>query len=320
MAKVELVPLLGSVRDQRSLTDIFRAYGVQTLYHAAAYKHVPLVEHNVVEGVLNNVFGTLCAAEAALAAKVETFVLVSTDKAVNPANIMGASKRLAEMLCQGLASEQRRTCFCMVRFGNVLGSSGSVVPQFREQIKAGGPLTVTHPEVSRYFMTLSEAAELVLQASAMARGGELFVLDMGEPVRILDIATRLVRLSGHGLGEGDSPEGDIHIEFVGLRPGEKLHEEQMLGDKLIGIGHPMIMRTEDPFPPMGELRGYLETLRACCEGGDADGVKGVLGEAVPGFEGSGELHDHLWKRRQNGGGGDARSAKVKRLEVRRGAR
>ena len=308
-----IAALLGSVRDQQTLAGIYRAYAVQTIYHAAAYKHVPLVEFNVAQGVLNNVFGTWRAAEAAIAAGVETFVLVSTDKAVRPANIMGASKRLAEMLCQGLAGEQEGTCFCMVRFGNVLGSSGSVVPLFREQIRSGGPLSVTHPEVTRYFMTLSEAAELVLQASAMASGGEVFVLNMGKPARILDIARRMVQLSGRSLRDDENPQGDIAIDFIGLRPGEKLHEELALGDQVVGTGHPMIMRTEDEFPPMAELRDTLRELEKCCDAADVGGIKAALGAAVSGFHGHTELHDHLWKRRQAEGGAVQGGATVQRL-------
>jgi FlaA1/EpsC-like NDP-sugar epimerase len=294
--ELEIVPLLGSVQDSHRLQRIFRTFSVQTVYHAAAYKHVPLVEYNVAEGVANNIFGTWNAAKAAVETGVETFVLVSTDKAVRPANIMGASKRFAEMLCQAIGSDRDHTRFCMVRFGNVLGSSGSVVPLFREQINSGGPVTVTHPEVTRYFMTISEAAQLVLQASAMGQGGDVFVLDMGEPVRILDLAHRMVRLSGYGVRDGDNPEGDIEIQFSGLRPGEKLYEELMLGDHVIGTGHPMIMRAEDDFPPLEQLRNWLEQLESHCAEMDCDSIKRVLSEAVSGFHEHKLMHDHLWNR------------------------
>ena len=237
---LELVALLGSVQDQKRLESIFRSFQVQTVYHAAAYKHVPIVEYNIAEGVANNVLGTWFAAEAARSAGVETFMLVSTDKAVRPTNIMGASKRFAEMLLQGLAQTENRTRFCMVRFGNVLGSSGSVVPLFREQIEVGGPVTVTHPEVSRYFMSIQEAAQLVLQASAMGTGGDVFVLDMGEPVRIVDLAKRMIRLSGYEMTHDTHVGEHIDIEFIGLRPGEKLHEELLLGSNVEGTGHPCL--------------------------------------------------------------------------------
>ena len=296
--EVEIVPLLGSVQDRRRLQRIFSTFSVQTVYHAAAYKHVPLVEYNVAEGVANNVFGTWNAAEAAVEAGVETFVLVSTDKAVRPTNIMGASKRFAEMLCQATGNAREGTRFCMVRFGNVLGSSGSVVPLFREQIRSGGPLTVTHPEVTRYFMTISEAAQLVLQASAMGQGGDVFVLDMGEPVRILDLAHRMVRLSGYGVRDEDNPQGDIEIQFSGLRPGEKLYEELMLGDQVIGTGHPMIMRAEDEFPPLEQLRSWLEQLETHCDQMDCDSIKDVLSAAVSGFHEHDRMHDHLWNKQR----------------------
>ena len=295
----ELVPLLGSVQDRRRLLRIFNTFKVQTVYHAAAYKHVPLVEYNVAEGVANNIFGTWYAAEAAVEARVENFVLVSTDKAVRPTNIMGASKRFAEMTCQSLASAQLDTRFCMVRFGNVLGSSGSVVPLFREQIQAGGPLTVTHPEVTRYFMTISEAAQLVLQASAMGQGGDVFVLDMGEPVKILDLARRMVRLSGYSVKDEENPGGEMEIHFSGLRPGEKLYEELLLGDNVSGTGHPMIMRAEEESPGMEQLSVWLQQLDEHCEQMDCDSIKSVLLEAVSGFEEHTGMHDHMWKKQQS---------------------
>ena len=294
--KVELIALLGSVQDQNRLERVYRTFEVHTVYHAAAYKHVPLVEYNIAEGVANNVFGTWYAAEAARKAGVETFVLVSTDKAVRPTNIMGASKRLAEMVLQGLAQEDTRTRFCMVRFGNVLGSSGSVVPLFRQQIEDGGPLTVTHPEVSRYFMSIPEAAQLVLQAGAMGTGGDVFVLDMGEPVRIVDLAKRMIRLSGHDMKHVIPVGGDIDIEFIGLRPGEKLHEELLLGTKVAGTGHPMIMRAEDECLPFADIQRLLATLRGHCDTLDCEGISSVLSSAVSGFRDHRVRYDYLWKR------------------------
>jgi FlaA1/EpsC-like NDP-sugar epimerase len=296
--EVELIALLGSVQDKRRLQRVFQTFSVQTVYHAAAYKHVPLVEYNVAEGVANNVFGTLYAAEAAVDAGVETFVLISTDKAVRPTNIMGASKRFAEIICQGLATDQTTTRFCMVRFGNVLGSSGSVVPLFREQIKAGGPLTVTHAEVTRYFMTIPEAAQLVLQASAMGLGGDVFVLDMGEPVRILELARRMIRLSGYSVLDDENPEGDVEIHFTGLRPGEKLYEELLLGDHVAGTGHPMIMRAEEEYPAMIAIRSWLNDLEIYCDHMDCDRIKAVLLQAVSGFDEHEGMHDHLWKKQK----------------------
>lgn len=293
--------LLGSVREQRRMEAIYRTYGVQTVYHAAAYKHVPMVEHNVAEGVANNVFGTLHAAEAARNAKVETFVLISTDKAVRPTNVMGASKRFAELILQGLAGEESSTRFCMVRFGNVLGSSGSVVPLFREQIESGGPVTVTHPEVSRYFMSIAEAAHLVLQASAMGTGGDVFVLDMGEPVRIVELAKRMIRLSGHEVGSGRVGEDAVQIEFIGLRPGEKLHEELLLGTSVTGTGHPMIMRAEEECLSYAELSLALKELMGCCDRMDCHGITDVLREAVHGFEKHEIRHDYLWVKQGRAG-------------------
>ena len=291
--ELELVALLGSVQDKKRLESIYRSFSVQTVYHAAAYKHVPIVEYNIAEGVANNVLGTWFAAEAARAAGVETFVLVSTDKAVRPTNIMGASKRFAEMLLQGLAHTENRTRFCMVRFGNVLGSSGSVVPLFREQIQAGGPVTVTHPEVSRFFMSIREAAQLVLQASAMGTGGDVFVLDMGEPVRIVDLARRMIRLSGYDTTHATQLGEHIDIEFTGLRPGEKLHEELLLGSNVEGTGHPMIMRAEEECLSLNEIRHMLERLQHHCDTLDCEGITEVLSTAVSGFGNRLVRYDHL---------------------------
>ncbi|MCB1853535.1 MAG: polysaccharide biosynthesis protein [Halieaceae bacterium] len=294
--ELELVALLGTVQDQQRLESIFRTFGVQTVYHAAAYKHVPMVEHNVAEGVANNVFGTWYAAEAARKTRVETFVLVSTDKAVRPTNIMGASKRFAEMILQGLAQQDTHTRFCMVRFGNVLGSSGSVVPLFREQIASGGPVTVTHPEVSRYFMSIAEAAQLVLQASAMGTGGDVFVLDMGEPVRIVDLARRMIRLSGYEMNHDTHVGEHIDIEFIGLRPGEKLHEELLLGSNVTGTGHPMIMRAEEECLSHRRMNKLLLELRQHCDAMDVLGITSVLNDVVSGFSDHEVRYDHLWKK------------------------
>ena len=293
---VDRVALLGSVQDERRLESIYRTFDVQTVYHAAAYKHVPIVEYNVAEGVANNVFGTWYAAEAARKAGVETFVLVSTDKAVRPTNIMGASKRFAEMILQGLAQNGTTTRFCMVRFGNVLGSSGSVVPLFREQIEAGGPVTVTHPEVSRYFMSITEAAQLVLQSGAMGTGGDVFVLDMGEPVRIVDLARRMIRLSGYEMDHDTHVGEHIDIEFIGLRPGEKLHEELLLGSNVEGTGHPMIMRAEEECLSYDEIRVHLQELMEFCDTLDCDGITSVLNDAVSGFSDHQVRYDHLWRK------------------------
>ncbi len=294
--QVEMVVLLGSVQDQRRLETIYRTFDVNTVYHAAAYKHVPMVEYNVAEGVANNVFGTWYAAEAARKAGVETFVLVSTDKAVRPTNIMGASKRFAELILQGLSQRHTGTRFCMVRFGNVLGSSGSVVPLFREQIEVGGPVTVTHPEVSRYFMSIPEAAQLVLQAGAMGTGGDVFVLDMGEPVRIVDLARRMIRLSGYEMQHDSHHAGHIDIEFIGLRPGEKLREELLLGSNVSGTGHPMIMRAEEECLSYAQMHRYLTDLMHYCDAMDCAGITAVLNAAVSGFGGHEVRYDHLWRK------------------------
>ena len=289
-----VVTLLGSVRDQRRLESLYKTFKVQTVYHAAAYKHVPLVEYNVAEGVVNNVEGTWSAALAAERAGVETFVLVSTDKAVRPANIMGASKRYAELIVQGLSQRETPTRFCIVRFGNVLGSSGSVVPLFREQIESGGPVTVTHPDVSRYFMSITEAAQLVLQTGAMGTGGDVFVLDMGEPVRIVDLARRMIRLSGYEL-EGDALSSEhIDIEFIGLRPGEKLHEELLLGTSVAGTGHPMIMRAEEDSLDFEVLEVATGALIEACAALDCDAITKILRNYVSGFEAHEVRHDFVW--------------------------
>ena len=289
-----VVTLLGSVRDEQRLESIFRTFSVDTVYHAAAYKHVPMVEYNVAEGVANNVHGTWSAAWAAHRAGVDTFVLVSTDKAVRPTNVMGASKRFAELILQGLSQIETQTRFCIVRFGNVLGSSGSVVPLFREQISSGGPVTVTHPEVSRYFMSIREAAQLVLQAGALGTGGDVFVLDMGEPVRIVELAERMIRLSGYDI-ERDNMFGEhIDLEYIGLRPGEKLHEELLLGTSVTGTGHPMIMRAEEESFDFDFIEDSAHRLLRACTEMDLNDVTAILTEHVMGFSGHEPRHDYVW--------------------------
>ena len=284
-ARVELVPLLGSVANSARLKDICATYRPHCLYHAAAYKHVPMVESNPAEGIANNVFGTLHVARAALASGVANFVLVSTDKAVRPTNIMGASKRMAELVLQALAASPGNgaTRFCMVRFGNVLGSSGSVVPLFRSQLANGGPLTVTHPEVTRYFMTIPEAAQLVLHAGSMATGGEVFVLDMGEPVKIMQLARRMVELSGLRVMDDETPDGDIAITITGLRPGEKLYEELLIGDNPSPTAHPRIMKAHEEFLPWPELERQLDVLRSALGNSDVIAIKSVLQDCVHGY-------------------------------------
>ncbi|WP_052750195.1 nucleoside-diphosphate sugar epimerase/dehydratase [Arsukibacterium sp. MJ3] len=262
---IALIPVMGTVQRQSRLETVMRTFAVNTVYHAAAYKHVPLVEYNVVEGVRNNVFGTWYTAEAAIRAKVDTFVLISTDKAVRPTNVMGASKRLAELVLQALAEHQNTTRFCMVRFGNVLGSSGSVVPLFREQIRKGGPLTVTHKDIIRYFMTIPEAAQLVIQAGAMGKGGEVFVLDMGEPVKIADLARRMIHLMGLEVKDSIHPNGDIEIQYSGLRPGEKLYEELLIGENVRQTEHSRIMAADEARLSWPEMAHLLTRLDQACD-------------------------------------------------------
>jgi FlaA1/EpsC-like NDP-sugar epimerase len=295
---LELTSLLGSVQDGPRMREVMQAYGVQTVYHAAAYKHVPIVEQNVIAAVRNNVVGTWCAADAAGDSGVETFVLVSTDKAVNPTNVMGASKRMAEMVLQGLQQRSRRTRYCMVRFGNVLESSGSVVPLFREQIRRGGPITVTHPEIIRYFMTIPEAAQLVLQAGAMARGGDVFLLDMGQPVRIADVARRMVHLSGLTVRDEANPDGDIEIRFTGLRPGEKLYEELLIGDNVTGTEHPMVMRAIEHSLPWDAMQDLLNELLVASGGADVPAVRELLQRCVREYRPHFEVVDDVWCRRE----------------------
>jgi FlaA1/EpsC-like NDP-sugar epimerase len=280
---VELVPLLGSVANPARLTAIFEAYRPATVYHAAAYKHVPMVEDNPGEGILNNVFGTLNTAQAAMASGVKRFVLISTDKAVRPTNVMGASKRMAELVLQALSLQSATTCFTMVRFGNVLDSSGSVVPLFRRQVAEGGPITVTHTEVTRYFMTIPEAAQLVLQAGAMAVGGDVFVLDMGQPVKIMDLAQRMVQLSGLTVRDDLHPDGDIEIVVTGLRPGEKLYEELLIGDNPEPTAHARIMKAHEAALTWDDLQPHLVALRSGAERADTIAIKWVLQTCVHGY-------------------------------------
>ncbi len=279
----EIISILGSVQNQKRLETIFKTFGVQTIYHAAAYKHVPMVEHNVVEGVRNNIFGTWYCAEAAIKAGVERFVLISTDKAVRPTNVMGASKRVAELALQALSKRQTDTLFCMVRFGNVLGSSGSVVPLFRRQIKAGGPITVTHPDIIRYFMTIPEASQLVIQAGAMGKGGDVFVLDMGEPIKIVSLASKMISLSGLTEKNDSNINGDIEIQFSGLRPGEKLYEELLIGDDVEGSDHPRIMTANEVYLSWPETHNLLNKLDKACHEFKVDDVITLLLEAPAAF-------------------------------------
>ncbi|MFC5758823.1 polysaccharide biosynthesis protein [Rhizobium sp. GCM10022189] len=292
--KVQIVPILCSVRDRDRMEHIIMSWRPQTLYHAAAYKHVPLVEQNAVEGIKNNVMGTLITAQAAEKYGVSNFVLISTDKAVRPTNVMGASKRLAEMVLQALSAERpagTHTNFSMVRFGNVLGSSGSVVPLFRQQIRDGGPVTLTHPDITRYFMTISEASQLVIQAGAMADGGDVFLLDMGEPVRIADLARRMIDLSGLTVRSEDNPEGDIELSVTGLRPGEKLFEELLIGDNPETTEHPRIMKAREDFLFWPELSKRLKALDAALDRNDIPAARLMLAELVSGYASTGEVTD-----------------------------
>ena len=309
---VRLLPILGSVRNQAKLLDVMKTWHVDTVYHAAAYKHVPMVEHNIAEGVLNNVIGTLNTAQAALQAGVSNFVLISTDKAVRPTNVMGSTKRLAELTLQALSCELapvlfgdkanisrvNKTRFTMVRFGNVLGSSGSVIPLFHKQIKSGGPLTVTHPKITRYFMTIPEAAQLVIQAGSMGQGGDVFVLDMGEPVRIVELAEKMIHLSGLSVRSDRNPHGDIAIEFTGLRPGEKLYEELLIGDNVVATQHPMIMSANEDHLDWEILKGKLTELLAAVDADDYSRVRQLLRDTVSGYAPDGEIVDWIYQQRR----------------------
>ncbi len=279
---LSIIPVIGSVLDEALINELVSAHAVQTIYHAAAYKHVPLVEENVIEGVKNNVLGTYVVAKAAQNYNVENMVLISTDKAVRSTNIMGASKRVAEFILQAFsAAKDQKTCFSMVRFGNVLGSSGSVVPLFQAQIKKGGPLTVTHPEITRYFMTIPEAVQLVIQAGALAKGGEVFVLDMGQPVKIVDLAKKMIHLMG--FTENSSSDRYVAIEFTGLRPGEKLYEELLVDDNALGTVHPRIMCARELSPSLEELELLVDSLKKAILDRDSDKVRGLLRDAPTGF-------------------------------------
>ncbi len=294
---IEIVSLLGSVGNRLQMENAIKSFKVNTVYHVAAYKQVPMVEKNVVEGVQNNIFGTLVSAQAAEKFKVENFVLISTDKAVRPTNFMGATKRFAEQVLQGLAARESGTKFSMVRFGNVLGSSGSVVPLFRRQITMGGPVTVTHPEVTRYFMTVQEAAQLVIQAGSMATGGDVFVLDMHEPIKIIDLAKKMVHLMGFEVKDENSYRGDIAIEYTGLRPGEKLYEELLIGESVTGTGHPKILRAKEETLSWEELEVLLRKLDLACKQIDLKEIRTLLMEAVAGFDPKEEVSDPQWKER-----------------------
>jgi UDP-N-acetylglucosamine 4,6-dehydratase len=306
-----LVPILGSIRNEDRLLEVMRTWEVETIYHAAAYKHVPMVEHNVAEGVLNNVIGTLNTAQAAVQAGVSNFVLISTDKAVRPTNVMGSTKRVAELILQALSRELapclfgasgvhhvNKTRFTMVRFGNVLGSSGSVIPRFYAQIRAGGPVTVTHPKITRYFMTIPEAAQLVIQAGSMGQGGDVFVLDMGQPVKIAELAEKLIHLSGLSVRSEKCPHGDIAIDYTGLRPGEKLYEELLIGDNVSATEHPMIMRANEEHLDWDVLKDRLAKLLKAVENDDYPQVRQLLREVVSGYVPEGEIVDWIYQQRR----------------------
>ncbi|OOF39313.1 polysaccharide biosynthesis protein [Rodentibacter mrazii] len=303
ISDVIVLPLLGNVQNTQRLTDIMQTFHVETVYHAAAYKHVPMVEYNVVEGVRNNIFGTYNTAKAAIAAGVRSFVLISTDKAVRPTNVMGSTKRISELCLQALAKEKERshhTLFSMVRFGNVLGSSGSVIPLFKKQIEQGGPITVTDERIIRYFMTIPEAAQLVIQAGAMAKGGDVFILDMGEPVKIVDLAKNLIKLSGRSIRDRENPHGDIEIRFTGLRPGEKLYEELLIGDDNVELTyHERIMTAREVFLPLDQLNTLLVQLENACEHNDCERIRDLLLNAPTGYHPVSKLADFVWVQQQN---------------------
>jgi len=297
----DIVALLGSVHHEHRVREVIKTFEVKTVYHAAAYKHVPIVEHNVFEGIHNNVFGTLHTARAAIDAGAESFVLISTDKAVNPTNVMGATKRFAELILQALNTKGTATKFSMVRFGNVLESSGSVVPLFKEQIKNGGPVTVTHRDIIRYFMTIPEAAQLVIQAGSMATGGDVFVLDMGKPVKILDLANRMINLMGMTVRDAEHPEGDIEIQFVGLRPAEKLYEELLIGSNVSGTGHPRIMRADEDCLALERVSGLLDELKQASQDLDYERARKILLTAVREYDPQNGIDDLIWRRKSISG-------------------
>ena len=295
---IEIYAILASVNNKKRITEICKTFRVNTIYHAAAYKHVPLVEENPFEAVTNNILGTKICAQSAIEAGVETFVLISTDKAVRPTNIMGATKRFSELILQSMSANSG-TRMIMVRFGNVIGSSGSAIPLFQKQIKDGGPVTVTHPEVIRYFMSIPEAAELVIQAGAMGKGGDVFVLDMGEPVKIYDLAKKLIKLSGMEVKDEQNPEGDIEIIFTGLRPGEKLYEELLIGDNVSATEHNQILRAEEEFLEPNKLDMYLASLSEAEKKGDVEALRNILKEVVSGFTPEKEIVDVVYLQRNN---------------------
>lgn len=309
--EIAFTPLLGSIQDRERLYNVMTKFKVDTIYHAAAYKHVPIVENNITQGVLNNVFGTYYTAEAAIRARVKNFVLISTDKAVRPTNVMGATKRLAEMVLQSFSKEKaitflgdedptpNRTRITMVRFGNVLGSSGSVIPLFRKQIQEGNNVTVTHPDITRYFMTIPEAAELVIQAGSMGLGGDVFVLDMGQPVRILDLATKMIQLSGLTIRNEENPNGDIAIQFTGLRAGEKLYEELLIGDNVSGTEHPMIMSAHEDLLPWEGVRQLLQKLEKAARENDYATIRALLLKYVSGYKPQCDIVDLLYLKDQS---------------------
>lgn len=293
----EVIPVIGTVQRRNRIETVLKSFNVDTVYHAAAYKHVPLVEYNMVEGVRNNVFGTWHTAEAAIAAGVKQFVLISTDKAVRPTNVMGSTKRLSELVLQALAQRQSDTRFCMVRFGNVLGSSGSVVPLFKEQIERGGPVTVTDPEITRFFMTIPEAAQLVIQAGTMGNSGSVFVLDMGESVKIIDLARKMIRLSGLEEKSETNPHGDIAIEFTGLRPGEKLYEELLIGDNVEASEHPRILRANEDALSWGSMKQLLDNLDDTCQRFAIDELRDVMLQAPTGYQPTDDrICDVIWNK------------------------
>ena len=291
-------PILGNVQDIERLDRVLAHFNIDTIYHAAAYKHVPLVEYNIIEGIRNNIFGTYNVAKCAADHNVKSFVLISTDKAVRPTNTMGASKRMAELCLQALSEQLKnsQTCFSMVRFGNVLGSSGSVIPLFRKQILKGGPITVTHPDIIRYFMTIPEAAQLVIQAGSMAKGGDVFILDMGEPVKIVDLAKNLIQLSGLSVKDEKNPKGDIEIAYAGLRPGEKLYEELLIGgDNVTKTAHSRIMTAEEEYLPFEQLSNVLVELEQACKRADYMAIRQILLSAPTGFQPTTEIVDVLYQ-------------------------
>lgn len=298
---IVLVPLLASVQDSDRMREIMSTWHPDTVYHAAAYKHVPLVEHNPAEGIKNNVLGTLRTAQAAAENGVSDFVLISTDKAVRPTNLMGASKRLAEMVLQALAATNSGTKFSMVRFGNVLGSSGSVVPKFRQQIRDGGPITLTHPDITRYFMTIPEASQLVIQAGAMAKGGDVFVLDMCQSVKIMDLARRMIELSGLTVKDEQNPDGDIEIEISGLRPGEKLYEELLIGDNPKPTTHARIMKANEEFILWAELENKLNALQMALNVNDVGVIRLMMQQLIAGYTPNDEIVDWVYLEQEAGG-------------------